>query len=283
MSRNLADRFRYLLCVLFSLLLWDCVLAQQTSTTTSTGTRSRIRTVFLNLTGDQKFAHRLWTFLDFELEDIGVSLANTEVEADAVVNGKVSAGVHKQNFALGVVRLRTTVKGQTTDQSFCASMSTDENAAVFDTSGDDVGDKVREKYPSASSLAIDSASDMTKSERFKDALMRSLRNSNFKVVTSPSPDIALHVDLVPEKVPIEENVVTYEIAVVAKDGTLLYSSSGSGVLSAVATVPAPQECPREFLNLDWVANSNSLPSTARMLAQQLKKQNTAILNPPAKP
>jgi len=279
--RSNAGRMRFAIAIFIISSLRIPAAAQTTSTFRGSG-RTRIRTVFLNLTGDPKYAHRLWTYLDFELEDVGVTLANTEVGADAVIDGTVATEVKNTTFALGAVRLGSTAGGSTVDLSFCASLSTDANAAVFDTSGAEVGKAVREKYPSATTVTIDPRSDLAKSERFKDNLIRSLRDSGFKVAASPPSDITLHVDLVPLKVPIEEKVVHYEISALARDGTLLNRATGDGVLSATALERAPEECPDRLDNMDWLSDTNALASAARMVAQQLKKQNTAILNPPAK-
>ena len=65
---------------------------------------TQLKRVFVNLTGDLKFTRRLWTLLDFEFEDAHVLHANTQAEADAIVNGEVNARVHRQNLGLGVIR-----------------------------------------------------------------------------------------------------------------------------------------------------------------------------------
>lgn len=237
---------------------------------------TRINRVFVNLTGDPKLTHRLWTLLDFELEDAHVLLASTETDADAIVNGEIHAQVTKHNLGLGVIRMRATGNRQVENFDSCASLSSDEGGSLFDRSASGTGEAVRKKYPNASTIRLDPASDMTQSKSFRDELVQSLQESDFKIVDTSSSDITLRVDLVPEKVPVEENVLTYDTVVIARDGSQLLSSRGTGVLSATLEGHPPDQCPERVADLDWLSGNNPLYAVARYVAKELRRQNSRI-------
>jgi hypothetical protein len=233
---------------------------------------AQLKRVFVNLTGDPRFTRRLWTLLDFEFEDAHLLHANTPAEADATVNGDLHAQVRKLSLGLGVVRLQVTANGQRENLDSCASLSTDENSNLFDRSASSTAATIRTKYPKASTIRFDSGSDMTRSEPFRDELARSLRESNFKIVDTSSSDITLRVDLMQEKVAIEENVVEYKIAVTAKYGTLFSNLSGNGVISATLVGHPPELCPKRVDDLDWLSRDNPLYTVARNIVKAFKKQ-----------
>lgn len=243
------------------------------------GHGTEIKSVFVNVKGDSRLNHRLGILLGFELEDAQIRLATSESGADAIVNGEVQAQVDKHNLGLGVVRMLVTANGKTKNLSFCASLGSDEdNQTLFNGAATSTGESLRTKYPNSSTIRMDLKSNMTRSQTFSDELARSLRNSNFKIVDKPSTDITLLMDLVVEKVPVEEDLVHHEIVVVSKDGTQLYTSNGNGVLSAKLVGPPPAQCPDRFSDLDWLSDNNPLAVIARNVTKFIKKQGSGSVS-----
>ncbi len=273
-----APQSRAILSVVMLALALIGVADAQTSTLVSNDAaqRARIRKVFLNLTGDPKLAHRLWTFLEIELDDAHISLANTEADADSVIDGKVTEQVHTQNLGLGVIRMQITTNGKTESLDSCASTSTDENGDLFNGSATGVFQRLREKYPKALTVKLDPASNMTRSESFSAELPRSLKAADFKFVEAANADLGVRIDLIPEKVPVVEREIAYDVTARSIDGSVPFSSKGSGVLSAGLEGPAPQPCPKNFSDLDWLANADPLFNVARAVSKQFRRANLQV-------
>src|SRR4051794_33010898 len=73
----------------------------------------RISKVFLNLTGDPKLTHRFWSYLGFEIEDLGMSLATTEEDADAILSMQLTTEKSRTVLGSGLIQLQITKGGNT--------------------------------------------------------------------------------------------------------------------------------------------------------------------------
>lgn len=273
--------FRAFLPALLLVMLGNDIAAAQTPDGLKIiGKRgTQMKSVFVNVTGDPKLSRRLWMLLGFELEDASFQRANTDDDADTVVDGTIQTRVAKVNLGLGVIRMQATVGGQVQNLDSCASLSSDENGQVFNGAATQIGETLRTKYPDASTIRIDPTSNTTRSEPFSDELARSLRKSNFKIVDTSPSDITLRVELVQEKVPVEENLADYELAVSTRDGMRQYTSNGTIVGFATLAGPPPALCPSRFDDLDWLSGSDTLYRVARGVVKEMKKQRSRSLTP----
>jgi hypothetical protein len=237
-----------------------------------------VRRVFLNVTGDPKLAHRLLSFLDLEFEDTGIQLMNTEANADAEVDSEVNAEIENQDLGIGVMRLSSTANGKTETTSSCESLGTPADGEFFSSSTDGLATQLREKHPDAKTVKLDTASDTAASKVFSYQLPNALKASSFTIVgESGTPDLTLRIDLMREKVPIEEHVIKYKVKVNLRNGSRLFSSDGSGVISARAT-SVPELCPGRVTDLDWLSRSDTLFQVAESIVKQLRINNRRAEN-----
>jgi hypothetical protein len=241
---------------------------------------TRVAKVFINITGDPKLAHRLWTFIDLELEDSGILVTNTEADADTIINGTVSAKTEPKNLTLGVVRMQLTVHNKAEKMDSCATLSTEEKGELFDLSYDNVADELRQKYPDARTVMIDPASDMKASPLFREKLPAQLKTSGFAVANAKPADLVLRIELVREKVAIEEDIETFEISVVSRNRQVQFSESGSGVLSSRLTGHAPEVCPDRLTDLEWLSR-DGLFRTSQSIAKHFRRQNAKVPSSPS--
>lgn len=255
--------------------LWTTIGAAQTDVRTVVGgTRSTpIRKVFLNLTGDPRLAHHLWLFLELKLDDVHIALANTEKDADAIVDGVVTEETTTQNLSHGLIKITTKTNGKTDKLDLCASTSTTDTGDLFVGSSANVLTRLRGKYPKAVTVKIDPESNTSLSDGFVDELRRSLKTSDFKIAESGTADIELEIDLAKEKIPIAERTVRYDVKVLSREG-VLSKSEGTGILSAGLEGSAPPACPASFDNFDWLLGNDALFQTARSIAKQLQTANS---------
>ena len=266
-----------IMAAILMLILSDVGRAQ-TTTQLAPGRQptQRITKAFINLTGDTKLAHRLWTFLDIELDDAHVSLANTESGADIVVDGSVKEEISRQELAFGVVKLLITGGPREDMLESCASVGTSQSDELFSRSAEGIFQKLQEKYPKAVTIMIDPGSDLTRSNIFGEELSQALVDSAFKRVDNRKADLALHIDLSVKTVPIIERLVTFDVSVHARDGSLLFSSKGSGILNASLEDAAPQVCPDRFVDFDWLMYNDPVFQLARAISKQIRKSNAQV-------
>jgi hypothetical protein len=161
----------------------------------------------------------------------------------------------------------------------CASISTDEDGRFFEQSAGNAAGDIRKKYPKARTIRLDPSSDMTASKSFSNELPEALRSSEFVIVSSGAADLELRVDLLPQKVPILENVVKYEVEVSGADGSREFNTTGSEVLSAKLAGVAPEACPGQFAEFDWLTHGNPLFNISRNLVRDLRKRNEKLVSP----
>ncbi len=231
-----------------------------------------VRKVFLNVTGDPKLAHRLLTFLDLEFEDTGIQLMNTEADADAEVDSEVSVETENQDLGIGVMKLSSTANGKTEITNSCESLGTPADGEFFASSTDGLARNLREKYANARTIKLDMNSDMTASKVFSYQLPSALRTSSFTIVENGVPDVTLRIDLTREKVPVEEHVIKYKVKVDLKNGSQLFNSNGTGVVSAKA-ISRPSLCPERVTDLDWLSSTDPLFQLAERIVKQLRTNN----------
>lgn len=244
---------------------------------TSSPPTATVRKVFLNVTGDPKLTHRLVSFLELELEDTGIQLMNTEANADAEVDAEVTAQTENQNLGIGVMKLSSAANGKTEITSSCESLGTPEDGEFFASSTDGLASQLRKKYPDAKSVKIDSASDTTASKVFSYQLPGALKTSSFILVESGTADVTLRIDLTREKVPVEEHAIKYKVSAHLGDGSLLFTSDGTGVISARAA-STPQLCPERVSNLDWLSSTDPLFQVAEQVVKRLRANNRRAAN-----
>jgi len=271
--------FRALLPGLLLVMLGSGTAVAQTSDELKIGGNRgpQMKKVFVNVTGDAKLSRRLWMILGFELEDAFFQRANTDDDADTVVDARIQTRVAKVNLGLGVIRMQVTAGGRAQNLDSCASLSSNENAELFNGAATQIGETLRANYSDSLIIRIDPTSNMTQSEPFSDELARSLRKSNFKIVDASPSDITLRVELVQEKVPVEENLADYELAVSTRDGMRQYTSTGNIVVSATLAGPPPAVCPSRFDDLDWLSGGSTLYQVARGIVKEMKKQRSRSL------
>ncbi len=263
-----------------SLLLMSACEAAFAQTTQHVGLpgnqTSRISKVFVNLTGDTRLSRRLWSFIDFELEDAGIMLMNTEVGADTIINGQVDPEITNHRLSLGVARIELTVNGKTETVDSCESLSSDENGDVFNQSAEAVAEKIREKFPTARTVKLDSVSNTKASETFASELPGWLKKSGFGTVESPTADVFLRVDLTRENVLVEEDGVKYGIGAFYRDGSTLFDERGDGILSAKLLGTPPELCPDRVADLEWLYGDDPLFRVARDVARQIRRHNMKV-------
>jgi hypothetical protein len=238
--------------------------------------KTRIEKVYVDLKGDPKLVHRLFTFLDFGFEDGGFVGANREADSDAVVRGNLEKESQRVNIGAGVVRMQITSGGKQEKMNNCATISSDENAELFEGAAKVTAEKVRRKYPNVRTVEIDDGSHMAESKAFAIGLPDSLKASGFEVTKIGPADLVLRVDLVREKVPVEENTFKYKLFVSGKDGSLLLSDSGSGTLSAKLAGKALEACPNRFADLDWLTGGDALSRLAQKVTRVLRDHNAGL-------
>jgi hypothetical protein len=91
------------------------------------------------------------------------------------------------------------------------------------------------------------------------------------------PDLTLRIDLTREKVPVEEHVTKYKVKISLRDGSQLFASDGTGVISAKAT-SVPELCPGRVTDLDWLSGSDTLFQLAERVVKQLRINNRRAEN-----
>jgi hypothetical protein len=233
---------------------------------------TRVRQVFVNVTGDPKLAHRLLAFIDLELEDAGLQLANTEANADAEIDADVASESGSQNLGIGILRARLTADGKSEAHDSCESLSSSEDGDFFGLAAQPLADWVREKFPKADTIRVDPASDTTASNLFGAELPGFLKASGLKVVDSGTADATLLVRLAKEKVSVEETILKYKLSLTLKNGSVPLRSNETSITSATAK-SAPELCPSRVDDLDWLVGQDPFFQIARSLVKTLRNNN----------
>jgi hypothetical protein len=239
------------------------------------GNLSKIRRVYVNLKGDPKQAQRLWTFISFELEDVGIQTVETEKGSDAVINGEVSNQVEQNSLGLAIIRTKITTDGKEDVKESCGSMSTDADGALFDSTPKEIAKGIRDSYPKARSVRIDAAGDTGASETFTKEFPAWLRSEGLSIEDSGTTDLLVRVDLSRVKVPLEQRTVRYSIKLEGRDD-FYFTKNDSIVLSTILTGPAPAQCPDRLSNLKWMTSFTSLYQVAHEIATDLQERNASI-------
>ena len=244
----------------------------------------RIERVFLDLKGDPKLVHYFSGLLNAELENAGVAVAGSEHEASGVIRGELKAQVKHINLSLGVVKMYiNSQRGLQTIDS-CRTLSTGNDSNLYERSDASVVSEIRDKYHEARTVRLEPASDLAASRQFAAEFPSELKTSGLTMVQSGPADVALHIDLLTQKIPVEEDEAAYDIKIVNPDGAPLFESSGSAALSARLIGNAPAACPERLADLEWIYNDNTLSSIAHKVAKDLyDPQATTRASKPSKP
>jgi len=235
--------------------------------------KKKIESVFVRLKGDPKLVHRLFTFLDFGFEDNGFLGANSADGADAIVKGTLENQSTKANIGVGIVRLQMTSQGKQETATHCAAMSSDENGELFEGSAKATAERLRRKFPNLRTVIVDDASNVAESKSFAIELPDSLKASGFSVTKVGPADLVLRVDLAREKVAVVENSFKYDVQVMGKDGSLLFTQNGTGTLTARLAGNVLEACPSRFTDLDWLTGGDALAHLAREITKSLKSHS----------
>lgn len=199
-----------------------------------------------------------------------MTVTSSAPEADAVVHGEIHAQREHINLSMGVAQMYLTRQSGLQKINSCATLSTGENSDLFGLSGaSGAAGKIRHDDPGARTVLLDPKSDMSASSEFAKELPSALEKSGFSVVQSGPADITLHMALLSQKVPVEEDVAAYDIRVVARNGGQFFASNGSAILFAKLAGNAPAACPERLVDLKWLYNNSGLYSVANEIADNL--------------
>lgn len=240
--------------------------------------KAPVKTVFLDLKGDPKLVHRFSTFLNLELENDGIAIAKSSPEADAVIDGEVHAKSERKNLGFGVIETQISANSSVEKMESCASVSTAEEGDFFQGSAGYVASQIRDKYPGARTVSLDTASDMAASQGFGSAFPGELKTSGFTVVRSAPADITVRIHLVAQKISVDESLAAYDIRVVTPKGAAMFNKHGTGVLFARFTGAPPAVCSLSFADLRWLYENDPLFAAARELASNLRVPNSTLVS-----
>lgn len=240
--------------------------------------------IFLDLKGDPKLARHFSGLLHAELENSGITVMSSAPEADAVAHGEIRGQRDRIYIRMGVIQMYIKSKSGLQKISSCDAFGTGENYDLFSQSeARQVVEEIRHHDPDARTVLLDPKSDMSASSEFAKKLPSELEKSDFTVVQSGPADVALHVALLPQKAPVDEDVADYDITVVAKNGEQIFASSGEKILFAKLAGDVPAACSNSNLaDLGWLYNNAALYSVASEIADNLYNlQNTPRAQKPA--
>ena len=235
---------------------------------------AKIRRVFLNVHGDAKSSHRMWTYLGFEMEDRGFLIAGSEQDADAIVDVELDAHTIEDNIKVGVVHLHFHAADKDDLHETCAALSHGTlPTELFEGSGKDAVDALRKSFPKARAVKLDPTSDMAASKGFRPDFEEALGSSGMALVSDESADVLLRVQLDVAKVLIEEQAVHYQVNLATRQGNDTWSTEGEKISSVKLKSPPLKVCPERFDNFDWLGGTDQFFQTAQNLAKYLSKRN----------
>jgi membrane associated rhomboid family serine protease len=243
-----------------------------------------IARIFLDLKGDPKLVYDFSSLLNVELKDVGIAVAGSERESDAVLHGEIHVQDTRTDLDVSLFRIQLISQNTIEKINPCAGLARSRHVAMFSPT-DDVLGVIRKKYPGARTVRFDPANDKIASiqfgpehsrvdEDFLPDLQSKLKESGLTLVGSAPADIMLRINVTAEKVSVQEDLVVYDLKVVAQNGVMLYSSNGTSVRSAKPDQPAAA-CSDHLDNLDWFKDDDPLSQAARKLSKNLQKQDTA--------
>jgi hypothetical protein len=248
----------------------DACSSRPTRNESASAQEPNAMTVYINVHGDPRLVHRFSTFLRFSLEDAGISHVSSESEANVFVEGNLTAQTQTRDIGVGIVRAQLTQNGNPTNMEMCATLNSEADGELFNGAAESIASKIRGKSPNARTIKLDATSDTKVSNVFNGQLPSALKNADFEVIVSGTPDVLLHIDLLRQKVAVEERVAELNIEVRGRDAESPGSTSGKTIISAKLAAPPPKVCPEQFEDLSWLAG-NSLYNDADMLAKNLRK------------
>lgn len=245
-----------------------------------------ITRIFLDLKGDPKLVHDFSSALNVDLKNVGIAMASSEREADATLHGEIHLEGARTDIDVGLFRIQLISENTTEKINPCAGIAQSHHVEMFSPS-DDILSTIRKRYAGARTLRFDPANDKIASiqfgpeqrvdEDFLADLQSRLKESGLALVDSPPADVLLRINVAAEKVSIQEDLVVYDLKVVAQNGVMLYNSNGTRILTAKLDQPAAA-CSKRLDNLQWLQDNDPFASLAGTLASNLQKQNFAHSN-----
>lgn len=246
---------------------------EQTKVVQNTEVAAPIKNVFLNIRGDARATRRMWTYLDFELEDRGFTVVDSEHDADAVLDMEIESKPHVEDLSVGMVHLRFHAGGNDTQEETCAALGHG-TVDLFDGTPEDIVLDLKKRFPDAHTVKLDSTSDIAASKLFHAKFEEALKTTKLALVADGSADVLLDVKLAVAQVAIEEQTLHYELHAVTRERQL-FSDTGTLILSARLKDHAPDACPERFNDLAWVTTSGDpIVNVALSVAKDLVKNNS---------
>jgi membrane associated rhomboid family serine protease len=240
----------------------------------------KVRRVFIHVKGNPKLVHRLEGFLKVELEEAGIQIAGNEKEADAVIGGEITSDITHESLGLGIVKMQVTAYGNVEQTDFCAETATGEGVDYFDSSSSEVAEKIRQKYPNARTVKLDSASDTKASKKFDQELPGELKRSNFIISESLPADVILRINLESRKFRFDQAVVHYNISILTSKGAIVSTHSGNGSLYAKIVDKPPAFCAGRFSGLTWLPHNNDAFSLVDQIVEGLQDEKSDLADAP---
>lgn len=247
---------------------------EQTKVVQNTEASAHIKNVFLNIRGDARATHRMWTYLDFELEDRSFTVVDSEHDADAVVDMEIKSQTDVEDLSVGMVHLRFHANGKDTQEETCASLGHGTSVELFDNSPEAIALDLKERFPDAHTVKLDSASDIAASKLFHAKFEEALKTAKLALIADGSADVLVDVKLAVAEVAIEEQTLHYELHAVTHEKQL-FSETGTLILSVRLKGHAPEPCPERFDDLEWVATAGDpIVNVALSVAKDLVRSNS---------
>ncbi len=239
---------------------------------TRTSNVTPIRKVFVNATGDEALSHKVYRFLDVELEDSGVTLVTTEKDADLVLNLEIRFDTLDTQLIYGLTRVEYILQDKTETAQDCGSLSTGDGAEFFDKQAEWVAHDLQKRFPNAHAIQIDSGSKMQDSQVFERDFPVELKKSKLNIVNS-NPDVSVRITLEKKSIPRKATIVSYEFRAVGRGEYPRWTGNGNVPYSSKLMAPAPQACPDRFTDLSWIAPKDAAYDIAHSVASHIRHYN----------
>lgn len=207
--------------------------------------------VYINVTGDEKLASRLATYIGFDLDDAGMAVSSLEITADVSITGTITREKKIMDFGVGVARMHIVAGKNESDLNSCAATAMGTGQDLFQTSAKNVAEDLRKHYPDAKTVRLDSASDYSASAKFAAAFPVALETTGFKVAPSGAADLVIKTNLIVEKAASEQELVSYDLEIRNSDGSSRGGANGSGPVTVLLKGALPTLCNASLKNLDW--------------------------------
>ncbi len=232
---------------------------------------TKVHSVFVNLSGDDGISRRLWAYLQYELEDQGVKLVNAENKADAVLTVVVDRKPSKKEVVIGVSQIEFIDGSGASSATLCHTISTDKKATfeLFNTAGESLAKRIRDKYPKAKSIKLEPNSDTRVAPRFAEEFNSELKKDG--IALTNNSDVRITLRLIPTTVKLQEEELEYRYELLTRGEITRASGHGTDGLSVVPINP-PADCPERFSDMAWAVKGNrAVFDLAQRIAETITK------------